>query len=87
MRYCFTYLRALYRALLQNNSHIYIVEKSKEDIRPTVYFKNGSYIKTIASNSVEDNCRGKRANATIDWGDCNTLSKEEIDEVLNNLKV
>lgn len=87
MKYCFTYLRALYRALLQNNSKIYIVTKSKEDIRPTVYFKNGSYIKTIASDNAEDNCRGKRANAIIDWYDCNTPSKEEINEVLNNLKV
>lgn len=78
---------SLCRALVQNNSKIYVVTKNKEDIRPTVYFKNGSYIKTVALNSAEDNCRGKRANATIEWGDCNTLSKEEIDEVLNNLKV
>lgn len=87
MKYCFTYFRALCRALLQNNSKIYIVTKNKEDVRPTVYFENGSYIKTIASNSAEDNCKGKRVNAIIDWYDCNTPSKEEIDEVLNDLQV
>lgn len=86
MKYYFTYFYAVCRALLQKNSRVYLVTKDEKNVRSTVYFKNGSYIKTVVQNSTEDNYRGKRANI-IEWYDCNTPSKEEIDEVLNNLKV
>lgn len=86
MKYYFTYLYAVCRALMQKNSRIFFVTKDKEDVRPTVYFKNGSYIKTIKPSNPENVYRGKRA-GVIDWYDCNTPSKEEIDEVLNNLRV
>lgn len=86
MKCCFTYLCAVCRALLQKNSRVFIVTNNEKNVRPTVYFKNGSYIKIVVQDSTEDNYRGKRANI-IEWYDCDTLSKEEIDEVLNNLKV
>lgn len=86
MKYYFTYLYVVCLALLQKNSRIFFVAKDKEDTRPTVYFKNGSYIKTIKSSNPENVCRGKRV-GIIDWYDCNAPSKEEIDEVLNNLRV
>lgn len=86
MKYCFTYLYAVCRALLQKNSRVFLVTKNEKDVRPTVYFKNGSYIKTVVQDSTEDNFRGKRANI-IEWYECNTLSKEEIDEVLDALHI
>lgn len=86
MKYDLRYLYAVFRALLQKNSRVYLVTKDEKDVRPTVYFKNGSYIKTVTSNSSEDNYRGKRANI-IEWYDCNTPSKEEIDEVLDALHI
>ena len=86
MKYCFTYLYAVCRALLQKNLQIYLVTENEKDTRPTIYFKNGSYIKTIAQNNKEDNCRGRRAAIIDDWYDCNTPSKEEIDEVLKGFK-
>lgn len=86
MKYDFRYLYAVCRALLQKNSRVFLVTKNEKDVRPTVYFKNGSYIKTVVQDSTEDNFRGKRANI-IEWYDCNTLSKEEIDEVLDALHI
>lgn len=86
MKYCFTHLYALCRALLQKDSKVYIVTKNEKDVKPTIYFKNGSYIKTVVSSNSEGVYRGKRANI-IEWYDCNTPSQEEIDEILNNLKV
>ena len=85
MKYCLTYLYAVCRALLQKDSRVYIITKNEEDVKSTIYFKNGSYIKTIALSNPENVYRGKRANI-IDWYDCNAPSKEEIDEILNNLK-
>ena len=86
MKYCFTYLYALCRALLQKDSKVYIATKNEKDVKPTIYFKNGSYIKTVVSSNSEGVYRGKRANI-IEWYDCNAPSQEEIDEILNNLKV
>ena len=81
MKYCFTYIYAICRALLQKNLAVYIIVKNKKDVRPTMYFKNGSYIKTVIPNNDENNYRGKRAKI-IDWFDCNVPSSKEIDEVL-----
>jgi len=85
MKYNFVYLRAICQALLQKDSKICIVTKNEKSIRPTIYFKNGSYIKTIMTNSVEDNCRGKRADF-VDVDYALNLSEEEIDEILKSLK-
>lgn len=81
MKYYFTYFYAVCRALLQKNLRVYLVTKDEKNVRPTVYFKNGSYIKTVMPNNDENNYRGKRAKI-VDWYDCNVPSSKEIDEVL-----
>lgn len=85
MKYNFTYLRAICQALLQKDSKICIVTKNEKNVRPTIYFNNGSYIKTIMPNSAKDNCRGKRA-SIVDWDYSLNLSEKETDEILNSLK-
>ena len=84
IKYCFTYLGAVCRALLYKNSKIYLVVGSQKDIRPIVYFKNGSHIKTITEDNTEGRGRGRRAEI-IEWQDCYTPSKEELDEILNSI--
>ena len=85
MKYYFTYLYAICEALLHSNSKLYLVVADKKYIKPTIHFKNGSYIKVVAPNDEENNCRGKRAKIDL-WEDLNTPSKEEIDEVLKGFK-
>ena len=38
MKYNFHFIYAVYKAILQKNSQIFIITKSKEDARQTIHF-------------------------------------------------
>lgn len=79
MNCCFAYLSAVCKAILYDNSSIYLITSNKEAVKPTIFFKNGSYIKTIVSNNSENVYRGKRSQI-IECCDFDTLKKEDIGE-------